>query len=151
LLSSQLLRENYTVSLAVNGLQALEMITKEDYDLILLDLLMPEIDGYQVLENIKNNDQKKHIPVIMISALDELDNVIRCIEIGAEDFLPKPFNRVLLRARIGASLEKKLLRDREIEYLKKLNKELDTGREMQLNFLPSELVNPIKLNHNLLL
>ncbi len=138
LLSSLLLKEGHTVTLAINGLQALEMIIKDNYDLILLDLLMPEIDGYQVLENIKNNDKKKHIPIIMISALDELDNVIRCIEIGAEDFLPKPFNKVLLHARITACLEKKILRDREIEYLAKLNKELDTGREMQLNFLPSE-------------
>jgi anti-anti-sigma factor len=108
------------------------------YDLILLDLLMPEIDGYQVLENIKQNEKKKHIPVIMISALDDMENVIRCIEIGAEDYLPKPFNKTLLRARIGACLEKKILRDREIEYLKKLNQELDKGREMQLNFLPAK-------------
>jgi phosphoserine phosphatase RsbU/P len=138
LLFSQLTRQGYTVSMAVNGRQALEMIDKKEYDLILLDLLMPEIDGYQALENIKKNEKKKHIPVIMISALDEMENVIRCIEIGAEDYLPKPFNKVLLRARIGASLEKKILRDREIEYLKKINQELEKGREMQLNFLPDK-------------
>lgn len=138
LLFSQLTREGYTISMAVDGRQALEMITEKEYDLILLDLLMPEIDGYQVLENIKQNEKKKHIPVIMISALDDIENVIRCIEIGAEDYLPKPFNKTLLRARIGASLEKKILRDREIEYLKKLNQELDKGREMQLNFLPAK-------------
>ncbi|BAQ61723.1 serine phosphatase RsbU [Geminocystis sp. NIES-3708] len=136
LLFAQLTREGYTVSTAIDGKNALEMIAQKEYDVILLDLLMPEIDGYQVLENIKNNDAKKHIPVIMISALDEMENVIRCIEIGAEDYLPKPFNKVLLRARIGASLEKKILRDREMEYLKKLNQELEKGREMQLNFLP---------------
>lgn len=138
LLFSQLTRQGYTVSMAVDGRQALEMIDKKEYDLILLDLLMPEIDGYQALENIKKNEKKKHIPVIMISALDEIENVIRCIEIGAEDYLPKPFNKVLLKARIGASLEKKILRDREIEYLKKLNQELEKGREMQLNFLPDK-------------
>lgn len=138
LLFSQLTRQGSTVSMAVNGRQALEMIDKKEYDLILLDLLMPEIDGYQALENIKKNEKKKHIPVIMISALDEMENVIRCIEIGAEDYLPKPFNKVLLRARIGASLEKKILRDREIEYLKKINQELEKGREMQLNFLPDK-------------
>lgn len=137
LLSSILLKDGHIVSTAIDGLHALEMIGKDNYDLVLLDLLMPKIDGYQVLERIKQDKNKQHIPIIMVSALDELDNVIRCIEIGAEDYLPKPFNKVLLRARIGACLEKKLLRDKEIEYLAKLNKELDTGREMQLNFLPS--------------
>ncbi|MBL1210521.1 SpoIIE family protein phosphatase [Geminocystis sp. GBBB08] len=144
LLSSQLTKEGYTVSNAINGRQALEMIAQKDYDLILLDLLMPEIDGYQVLETLKKDEKKKHIPVIMISALDEMENIIRCIEIGAEDYLPKPFNKTLLRARIGASLEKKILRDREVEYLKKLNLELDKGREMQLNFLPDK---PLKINN----
>ncbi|BAQ66121.1 SpoIIE family protein phosphatase [Geminocystis sp. NIES-3709] len=142
LLFTQLTREGYTVSTSIDGREALEMIAQKNYDLILLDLLMPEIDGYQVLENIKQDEKKKHIPVIMISALDEMENVIRCIEIGAEDYLPKPFNKTLLKARIGASLEKKNLRDREVEYTKKLNIELDKGREMQLNFLPSQ---PLKL------
>ncbi|MGI0479247.1 SpoIIE family protein phosphatase [Geminocystis sp. CENA526] len=136
LLYTLLTKENYTVSTAINGKEALEMIDKKDYDLILLDLLMPEIDGYQALKNIKENPKKKHIPVIMISALDEVENIIRCIEIGAEDYLPKPFNKTLLKARVDTSLEKKILRDREIEYVKKLNNELDKGREMQLNFLP---------------
>ncbi|WP_069789865.1 SpoIIE family protein phosphatase [Cyanobacterium sp. IPPAS B-1200] len=144
LLYSQLTREGYAVSTAINGKQALEMIAQKEYDLILLDLLMPEIDGYQVLETLKQDPQKKYIPVIMISALDEMDNVIRCIEIGAEDYLPKPFNKVLLRARIEASLEKKNLRDREIQYLEKLNKELEKGREVQLNFLPSQ---PLKITN----
>ncbi|AFZ47723.1 response regulator receiver modulated serine phosphatase [Cyanobacterium stanieri PCC 7202] len=142
LLHSQLTREGYTVTTAIDGKNALEMIAQQDYDLILLDLLMPEIDGYQVLETLKQDEKKKHIPVIMISALDEMDNVIRCIEIGAEDYLPKPFNKILLRARIEASLEKKILRDREIQYLNKLNKELEKGREVQLNFLPSQ---PLKI------
>lgn len=144
LLFAQLTKEDYTVSMAINGKQALEMIAQKEYDLILLDLLMPEIDGYQVLKNIKNNEKKKHIPVIMISALDDIENVIHCIEIGAEDYLPKPFNKTLLRARIGASLEKKILRDRETEYLKKLNQELERGREMQLNFLPEK---PLKISN----
>lgn len=143
LLSSQLQKYNHTISTAINGREALEMIQKTEYDLILLDLLMPEIDGYQVLKNIKENG-KKYIPVIMISALDEIENIIRCIEIGAEDYLPKPFNKTLLKARVDTSLEKKILRDREIEYVKKLNNELDKGREMQLNFLPPQ---PLKIPH----
>lgn len=144
LLSTLLTKQNYTVSTAINGKEALEMIEKKEYDLILLDLLMPEIDGYQVLKNIKENPKKKHIPVIMISALDEVENIIRCIEIGAEDYLPKPFNKTLLKARVETSLEKKILRDREIEYVKKLNNELDKGREMQLNFLP---IQPLQIPH----
>jgi two-component system response regulator len=144
LLSTLLTKEHYLVSTAINGKEALEMIEKKEYDLILLDLLMPEIDGYQVLKNIKENPNKKHIPVIMISALDEVENIIRCIEIGAEDYLPKPFNKTLLKARVETSLEKKILRDREIEYVKKLNNELDKGREMQLNFLPPQ---PLQIPH----
>lgn len=143
LLSSQLRKYNHTISTAINGREALEMIKKNEYDLILLDLLMPEIDGYQVLKNIKEN-AKKYLPVIMISALDEIENIIRCIEIGAEDYLPKPFNKTLLKARVDTSLERKILRDREVEYLKKLNNELDKGREMQLNFLPPQ---PLKIPH----
>lgn len=141
LLSSQLRKYNHTISTAINGREALEMIEKNEYDLILLDLLMPEIDGYQVLKKIKEN-AKKYLPVIMISALDEIENIIRCIEIGAEDYLPKPFNKTLLKARVDTSLERKILRDREVEYLKKLNNELDKGREMQLNFLPPQ---PVKI------
>ena len=89
----------------------------EDFDLVLLDILMPDINGYQVLEQMKSDPELRHIPVIMISALDEIDSVVRCIEIGAEDYLSKPFDPVLLKARLGASLEKKRLRDREVVYL----------------------------------
>src|ERR1035438_7543018 len=79
----------------------------------LLDIMMPDMDGFQTLANLKQEPQLRELPVIMISALDELRSVVRCIEMGAEDYLPKPFNRVLLRARLGASLEKKWLRDSE--------------------------------------
>lgn len=146
LLSRQLEKENYQVATTYSGEQALKLIETNEYDLILLDLLMPELDGSQVLEIIKNNPQFKHIPVIMISALDEIDSIVRCIEIGAEDYLPKPFNPVLLKARIGASLEKKRFRDQERKYLQKveeysqkLNQELEVGRTMQQNFLPRSL------------
>jgi class 3 adenylate cyclase/CheY-like chemotaxis protein len=87
-------------------------------DVVLLDVLMPQLDGYQVLAQLKADQDLRDIPVIMISALDEIESVVRCIEMGAEDYLPKPYNPVLLRARIGASLEKKRLRDQEVEYLR---------------------------------
>lgn len=144
----QLQREGYTVTTASNGKDALEMVKTGDYELVLLDLKMPELDGYQVLEQLKRDEQWQHIPVIMISASDEIDQVVRCIEIGAEDFLPKPFNPTLLKARIGAALDKKHFRDRERNYLQqvetysqKLNQELEKGRQMQLNFLPPQLPN----------
>jgi two-component system response regulator len=147
LFTRQLQREGYQVTTATNGREALEMIKTGEYDVVLLDLIMPELDGYQVLKQLKNDKKWRYIPVIMISASDEIEQVVRCIEIGAEDFLPKPFNPILLKARIGAALDRKKFRDREREYLRqveivsqKLNQELEKGRQMQLNFLPSELL-----------
>jgi DNA-binding response OmpR family regulator len=94
------------------------MVERSCFDLVLLDIMMPVMNGYQVLQQLKGDAAWRDIPVIMISALDEIDSVVRCIEMGAEDYLPKPFNQVLLTARICASLDKKRLRDQEIEYLK---------------------------------
>jgi sigma-B regulation protein RsbU (phosphoserine phosphatase) len=119
LLSRLIAAQGYTVTTAANGLQAIQMIKTGNYDLILLDILMPEINGYEVLQWLR--EQFRHIPAIAISALDEIDSVVKCIEMGAEDYLTKPFNSVLLRARIEACLEKKRLRDREVEYLAQLN------------------------------
>jgi len=147
LFTRQLQREGYQVTTATNGREALEMIKTGEYDVVLLDLMMPELDGYQVLKQLKNDEKWQYMPVIMISASDEVDQVVRCIEIGAEDFLPKPFNPILLKARIGAALDRKKFRDREREYLRqveivsqKLNQELEKGRQMQLNFLPPKLL-----------
>ena len=105
--------EGHEVVEAANGLEALETLKDSPCDLVLLDIMMPAMDGFQTLEKLKADARLRELPVIMISALDELSSVVRCIEMGAEDYLPKPFNRVLLRARIGASIEKKWLRDRE--------------------------------------
>jgi two-component system chemotaxis family response regulator WspR len=105
--------EGHHVSEAKNGVEVLASLKNQACDLVLLDIMMPEMDGFQTLAKLKQEPELRELPVIMISALDELKSVVRCIEMGAEDYLPKPFNRVLLRARIGASLEKKWLRDRE--------------------------------------
>lgn len=107
--------------LAENGCQALEMLGQDNFDLILLDILMPEMDGFEVLARLKNDPARRDLPVIVISALDEMDSVIRCIGMGAEDFLPKPFDPLLLRARLSACLEKKRLRDIELEYLQQVD------------------------------
>jgi signal transduction histidine kinase/DNA-binding response OmpR family regulator len=114
-LTRRLAREGYrNVATAGDGRHALELLNSRSFDLVLLDIMMPELNGYEVLERMKADSRLRHIPVIMISALDELDSVIRCIELGAEDYLPKPFNPTLLRARVGAALERKRLFD-EVE------------------------------------
>ncbi len=120
MLSRRLRKQGYEVRVAGNGRVALEMARATEFDLVLLDILMPEMDGYQTLERLKSDPDLRDIPVIMISAVDDMGSVIRCIEIGAEDYLPKPFDPVLLRARIGACLEKKRARDREQLYARAL-------------------------------
>jgi DNA-binding response OmpR family regulator len=106
MLSRRLQRQEYKVIVAEDGEKALEIVKNYPFDLVLLDIMMPTISGYEVLEQLKADNETQHIPVIMISAVDDLDSVVRCIELGAEDYLFKPFNPVLLKARIGASLRK---------------------------------------------
>jgi adenylate cyclase len=120
-LSLRLKREGYNhIVTAGNGREALERLQAQPFDLVLLDIMMPELNGYEVLAAMKSDARLRHIPVIMISAVDEIDSVTRCIEQGAEDYLSKPFNPVLLRARVGACLEKKRLRDQELLHVKEL-------------------------------
>lgn len=119
LLGRSLEQQGYRVDMAENGCQALEMMQDGTYDLVLLDIEMPEMNGYQVLEKVTNNLALRDIPIIITSALEELDSVVKCIEMGAEDYLTKPVNPVLLRARIGASLDKKRLRDEQRELIRK--------------------------------
>jgi CheY-like chemotaxis protein len=120
LLSRYLERQGHTVAVADTGRVALEMIGRQQFDLVLLDIMLPEMDGYEVLAHLKADTALRDIPVIMISALEEIESVVRCIGMGAEDYLPKPFNPVLLRARIGACLEKKRFRDQELDYLRQV-------------------------------
>jgi class 3 adenylate cyclase/CheY-like chemotaxis protein len=121
ILLRRLNRHGYAVVTAEDGRRALDLLRGPPIDLVLLDVMMPEMDGYEVLKHLKADDTLRHIPVLMISALDEMDSVIRCIELGAVDYLPKPFNPVLLHARIGACLEKKRLRDLEVRYVRELS------------------------------
>ena len=116
ILGRRLIKEGYDVVEAVNGRMALELLKTEKVDMILLDIMMPEMDGFQVLEILKADEKLKNIPVIVISALSEVDNAVKCIELGAEDHLPKPFSPTLLRARINSSLTKKQFYDREVQY-----------------------------------
>jgi len=120
-LSLRLKREGYNhIVTAGNGREALERLQAQPFDLVLLDIMMPELNGYEVLAAMKSDARLRHVPVIMISAVDEIDSVTRCIEQGAEDYLSKPFNPVLLRARVGACLEKKRLRDQEVQHVEEL-------------------------------
>jgi len=130
-LRRRLEREGYDVQCASDGLEALERIQQEAFDLVLLDVLMPGADGYQVLGFLKEDDKTRDLPVIMVSALDDLKSVVRCIEQGAEDYLTKPFDPVLLRARVSACLEKKRLRDVELEYLERVRRVIDAATAME--------------------
>ena len=139
LLSRRLKQQGHEVATAENGRQALEKIRAAAFDLVLLDIMMPEMDGYQVLAEMMGDPVLKHVPVIMISAVTEMDSVVKCIEMGATDYLPKPFSPVLLKARVGATLEKKRLRDKEQLWARSLERELEIGREIQKSFLPEQL------------
>jgi len=142
----ELLKDEYELGVAVDGEEALKYVEADPPDLILLDIMMPRIDGYQVLEELKSHDAYRHIPIIMISTLEEMESVVRCIELGAEDYLPKPFEPVLLRARIRACLEKKFLREKEISHLVKMaeiakqqNYELARATEYVKTLLPTPI------------
>ena len=119
LLARGLEGEGHTVAFAEHGAEALDLLRGQRFDLMLLDVLMPELDGYGVLEELQHDPHLRDIPVIVTSALDELDSVVRCLEMGAEDYLTKPVNPVLLNARINSSLEKKRLRDQQRELISK--------------------------------
>ena len=131
-------RLGYTeVATAVDGSDALAQLGARDFDLVLLDVMMPGLNGYEVLERIRGDERLRHVPVIMISAVDQVESVVRCIELGAEDYLPKPFNPTLLKARVGASLEKKRLRDELRAHLARMEQELESARQIQLGMVPA--------------
>jgi phosphoserine phosphatase RsbU/P len=137
-LTRRLQREGYTdLTPAADGEQALELLGTRSFDLVLLDVMMPGLDGYQVLERMRADPRLRDIPVIMISANDQLESVVRCIELGAEDYLAKPFNPTLLRARTGASLEKKRMRDEICRHVRRMERELDAARAIQLSMVPT--------------
>ena len=106
LLGRRLQRQGYRVTMAVDGRQALEFIAQESFDLVLLDIMLPVMNGYQVLEHLKADQSLSHIPVIITTALDESDGKAKCMELGAEDYLTKPFNPVILKSRIAECLER---------------------------------------------
>lgn len=144
LLSRRLSRLGHESIMAANGRQALDAVQQHSFDLMLLDIMMPEMNGYELLERLKTDPQQQHIPIIMVSALDDIESVVRCIELGAEDYLFKPFNPTLLRARITASLEKKRLRDQERAMLERLKAEQEKSEALLLNILPQPIAERLK-------
>ncbi|HMA37459.1 MAG TPA: adenylate/guanylate cyclase domain-containing protein [Chloroflexia bacterium] len=137
-------RYGHQVSFAANGREALTLMRAQPFDLVLLDIMMPEMSGYEVLEQVKADATLRHLPIIMISALDDLASVVKCIELGAEDYLFKPINSVLLNARVGASLEKKRLRDQEQTYLRAVQAEQERSERLLLNILPAPVAARLK-------
>jgi two-component system cell cycle response regulator len=143
MLSRYIARLGYQSRLVENGRRALEELQREAFDLVLLDLEMPEMNGYQVLEYLKADAHLRDIPVIMISAVEEEESVVKCIELGAQDYLPKPFNQVLLRARLGACLERKRLRDQEVDYLRQVGLVTAAAAAIQANTFERASLNEV--------
>jgi hypothetical protein len=144
MLSRRLQKMGYRIREASNGNHALDELKQRPFDLVLLDIIMPELDGFRTLEFMKTDPMLRHVPVIMLTALDEVESTVRCIEAGAEDYVPKPFNPVILRARINASLEKKRLRDQEQAALLQLQSERTKSERLLLNVLPQAIADRLK-------
>lgn len=139
LLARRVARLGHTHSFAVSGRDALERMRRASFDLVLLDITMPEMDGYEALAQMKADPLMAHIPVVMVTAIDGVDSVARCLELGAEDYITKPFNPVVLKARIESSLNKKRVADLNAKLLASLSRELEIAQKIQLGFLPDAL------------
>jgi adenylate cyclase len=144
-LTRRLQREGWTdLVTAENGRDALDKVAQDRFDLVLLDIMMPDVNGYEVLKRLKSDPQTRDIPVLMISALSEFESVIRCIELGAEDYLPKPFNPALLRARVGACLEKKRLHDQELSCIAEIDRQRHRAETLLHAILPAQAVDELE-------
>ena len=144
MMARRLQRSGFNVTTAENGRDALEHLRQRSFDLVLLDIIMPVLNGFHTLEFIKADPKLRHLPIIMLTALDDVESTVRCIEAGAEDYVPKPFNTVILHARINASLEKKRLRDHEQAYLAELQAERANSDRLLLNVLPKAIADRLK-------
>jgi serine phosphatase RsbU (regulator of sigma subunit) len=142
LLARRVSRLGHESHMASDGIAALEMMRREPWDLVLLDITMPGMDGYETLRRIKEDPAIADTPVVMVSAIDQIDSVVRCLELGADDYLVKPFNPVILQARIESSLAKKRLADHRRAQLDSLSREMAIGRRIQRGFLPEALPSP---------
>lgn len=141
----QLKQEGYTnISTAGDGKEAIEMMQKTPFDLVLLDIEMPEMNGYEVLEHVKADMRLRDVPIIIISSVDDIESIARCIEMGAEDYLPKPFNPILLRARLGASIEKKKNIDKQATFMDQIREEKKRSDKLLEVILPFAAARELK-------
>jgi adenylate cyclase len=136
------------IASAAGGNEAIALLNKEKFNLVLLDMMMPDLNGDEVLKIIKGNTETRDIPVVMISADSDTEKVSKCIELGADDYLPKPFNPAILRARIGAALRRGSLRALETEYLARVEQEKQNSERLLRNVLPPEIANRLRNGAN---
>ena len=139
LLARRVRRLGHEVGVAIHGRDALLQLEREAWDMVLLDITMPEMDGYEALQHIRADPRFAQLPVVMVSAIDETESVVRCLELGADDYLTKPFNPLVLKARVEASLAKKRLVDQQQLVLQALSREMEIGQRIQQGFLPAGL------------
>ena len=141
ILAARLAQLGYAdVTMATGGREALDLIERKSFDLVLLDVMMPGVGGIQVLETLRERKRLASLPVIMVSAASEQESVVRCVELGAEDYLTKPVNATMLRARVRATLEKKRLRDDARARSVEIGHELAAARELQRGMVPLDHV-----------
>ena len=150
LLKKRLEKNGNNVKTASDGIEAIKIIEKRNFDLILLDIIMPNMNGYEVLELLKKDKRYHEIPIIMLSSMDDLTSIYRCIELGADDYVTKPFDKTILEARISACIEKKQLRDKEKILLKEISYEKDKSDKLLLNILPKSIANRLKSGENII-
>jgi CheY-like chemotaxis protein len=150
LLSRDLERQGHRVATTEDGRQALAVLRAEPFDVVLLDVLMPELDGYETLAQIERDEKLRHIPVIMVSGLEDMESVVRCIEMGAADYLPKPFDPVLLRARINGCLTKKRLHDLELEYMEQVGYVVEAATAVETATFAPESLDAVAARHDAL-
>ena len=142
-LAHDLEQEGHRVTAVEDGGSALEALRDGRFDVVLLDVLMPELDGWETLAQIERNEKLRHVPVIMVSALEDIESVVRCIELGAADYLPKPFDPVLLRARINGCLTKKRLHDLELEYIEQVGHVVDAATAVENGTFTAESLDAV--------
>ncbi|MCF3649306.1 adenylate/guanylate cyclase domain-containing protein [Synoicihabitans lomoniglobus] len=134
----------FEVVKAPSGVEALELLETEAIDLIMLDIMMPEMDGFATLDRIKADERCKHLPVIMLTAIDDAESIARCLSAGAEDYVPKPFDSIVLRARLDASLDRKSLREKEQNYVSRIRIEKGKTEQLLQSILPAAIVTRLK-------
>jgi PleD family two-component response regulator len=136
-------KEGHEVETAENGVEAMNMLNAKSFDLVLLDIVMPLMDGYEVLEQMKGDRRLRDIPVLVISSVQEMESIVKGIQMGAEDYLPKSFDPIFFKARVDTCLEKKRFRDREVEYLRQVERLTDAAAALENNTFDPDSISDV--------